>query len=278
MKTKLLVLAISSVLFPVSSVLADNNSIETTIEGSRNSADLSQTGSYNSMTINQIDQAGAPSADNHITVEQDNFNTATATQGGTVKAEAVILQDSWGSMSGSSMPTGNSATIVQVYGTSAYAAIDQHGNGNEAYILQSGSGSAHVTQTGTGNTVEIQQFGADTYATVTQSGFSGAGYQNHANIFQSTAPGVTSVTADVHQSGSGNTANISQEGLNSSVIASALIMQQGDGNTATINQEISTYGTDISAAIYQGGNRDTATINQTGESNNQTIYQSWQPN
>lgn len=282
MKTKILALAISSVLFPVASVLADGNSIETTVEGSRNGSELNQTGSDNSITIQQVngEEAGAlgTSADNQISVTQDDGNSANVIQYDTRKAEAVINQNSWMQFSGSGMASGggNSASIVQLFGSSAYASIEQNGNGNEASVVQVEKASTNITQNGSSNFVDVSQNGDDTYATVTQTGWSGDGYNNSATIEQVSAPGVTSVVADVFQSGSGNTANIQQFAI-SSVIASALIDQQGSDNTATINQDIGTPGTDISAAIYQGGRGDTATINQTGESNNQTIYQSWNP-
>ena len=130
--------------------------------------------------------------------------------------------------------------------------IEQSGNDNRAITYQrrdgtGGDSNITITQSGSVNNTETNQYGVRHSANVTQSGFEG-----DANNMQYGEDNAVTVT----QSGEFNESDILQE--TGSVFNVASVTQSGFGVVGAVNQ----------ATISQYGSNDTATIMQSGGSGN----------
>ena len=276
MKTKLSIIAIAFVGgFGLTGLTFADDLATITQSGAGNTADVSQSLTYTTLT------------------------TATVNQDGNNNAASVTQHDVWNAQ-GSISTTGdnNTAAITQDsspagFANDAQATILQDGTNNNATINQLGTNVgghqtdgavASITQdNGVQNAVALinqTDLSQRSSATIDQSGVPSWGwtYSNSAQIDQTGPDHVASISqltsdggsATIGQTGSKQSATIFEQDSN---YASASVVQSGDSNVAKVSQ---TNVTQISSAdITQNGTTNNATIAQSGAVTRQRVSVRW---
>ena len=226
-------------------------------------ADVNQTGKNNT---GMVKQQSVTTGTATILQNSDYGNSAAITQADSSNVTARVYQNESGNYS-------NTAVINQtVVSSNALAEVVQGGNGQKAYINQTGvtTGEAKTWQHGSGNTVTVNQgTGSNLYGYVYQSGNTNEATltQGGSNNYAQYGPGY-----GIWQAGDRNDSKISQFGTWGNVWTS----QIGNDNKATIEQLASATGGDWNSAhITQTNNFNEALIHQeAGSGNNASIAQS----
>ena len=240
-------------VIPAECAATANNCSVVTQSGSNATVTNNQTGSGNTVVVDQTSVTGAVS-----TVEQSgslNF------------AEVEQIDNGMFSVHNSTIDQGgdrNTAFLIQnERGSSAgqFSDIDQSGSDNYADVAQTGfADDSFVTQSSDGNSAIVIQdsvvngtgFTINQTSTVIQSGTGG----HIANVSQTLGPTSNSY---VEQQGDTNTANAIQISLRQDLD----IIQTGNGNTASVTQ----------GQIIFGPAENVAFVEQIGNFNQSTIIQ-----
>ena len=192
--------------------------------GSNNAATGTQSGFNNTMTIGQTGSS------NFVSATQD-----AATQ----RAEMTINQ----------------------YNNSNIAYLTQSGVTGASYIRasQNGGDTLNATQSGFNNTIDSNQYGTASFATLTQAGSNNKqnltqyGYSNTATLSQDAATSNSQIT--LIQYDHNNTASLYQVGATNSTIYGT---QSGANNTANVTQA----GATQTMNFVQNGNNNLVTARQ----------------
>lgn len=257
-------------------------------------ADVTQTGDNNTADIDQ-DQTVAGAAGAFVgldaqVLQKGKFNKATVNQSTDTAPSLVLATDKnlvdIKQYSGATSTIGNEATAKQFGGINNKATITQGADtligrvqGNVATIEQTGLGSDNVsdinqqssqasaksTQSGTGNTSNIDQTDVlstpndDPFADVSQTGNG-----NQSTVAQLSGSTGSRLSANVTQIKDGNISGIAQTASGAlSGRLDADVTQDGNTNTSEVNQ----WASGTSSGILN------AVVNQTNDKNNSEINQ-----
>ena len=271
---------------------------------------VSQTGTGNYATVDQLSTAGASRGNTAILNQNGNYNKASQTQSSTGAGQGFSsgyytgsdrnfmrsTQNGSNSQTQQSQSSGfaNSETVLQGAGTTNNRAIQTQGVngsgpsvGNQAVINQTryavaGGGSnnyAEQVQTGLLQGAQIDQEASSSYAKQTQKGGADQFHANDAYIHQGD-PG-TRNSAEQSQDGVGNVARI-QQGIGGTTNNSyAMQTQTGTNNQADIDQHLTTgsyaeqmqTGTSNYSSMTQANVRSAAYSVQSGTANTAIINQ-----
>lgn len=234
-----------------------NNEISSEQTGQRSEARLTQQGEGNYQSIYQFNTYDEYSGNHRAVIDQVGaFNTANVVQLDDAANSASINQD------------GNDHRIdIQQSGRVNDFTGYQGGVGNQALIIQEGGARAEASQSGTGNSLSVEQtawpFGAS--MAVSQSG-----EFNVADIVQTAGGRYPGGRIELDQDGQANNAEVAGTGA-WSVLE---FTQTGNGNELAVNQS----GRNTRIAGTSSGDYNRAEIDQTGDNNVLDLAQSGSDN
>ena len=153
---------------------------------------------------------------------------------------------------------GNTVNVDQTTATNGTSDIFQDGSALNADVMQSDSG--------TGDNADVDQFGDDGVASVTQ--INNGASANTATILQASTAAYSPTSATISQEGDGNVSTIEQ-GITNAFDGSDPATANRSGQVASSTQ----IGTNNDSLIDQKGNLGEANVFQDGTNNKSTVTQ-----
>jgi hypothetical protein len=265
MKTRILITAVTVVLWGLSNAAIAGSTVDVYQRGNSNQVTVTQSGTmqqsstkidqngYDVATITQVGNSG--SSGNVVEVVQDGVsdtttaNTATINQnagGNTAKinqaATLPVQVPGTGLNTGSATTSfSNTATITQDGIDNSVASIDQTGNTNTATLSQDSGNSGTISQTGNSNTATVEQ-------------------REVAGTPGGSATAANNDTAIVNQQGTSGTVTVTQSGA--AAFHNATVTQ--DATSANVEATVTQSGTYNIATVTQSNTYNIANVTQSG--------------